>query len=608
MKRLLAIFLAVIMILALSACDAEYSNDLNGDLAAGIENGASVGGMKGDADAPAGGDDVVGGLGGDAVIPGVEDMVPDDYFDGDMEAAEEPGGADVDADGDDVQYPSAGLLTAGEWKDVENIEFWRALLNNNEWYQLMENRDLYANNVKVVNVKDSTGAPCYNAEVKLIAGDGSVLYTAKTDVVGNAYLFYNLNNEEKTPVKARVMGKIEHQLSGDITEIRINEKTEKVQALDLMLMIDTTGSMIDELSYLQRELEDVISRVAQSSSNTLSIRVSVNFYRDKSDDYVILPFNFTDNIDEAVRSLKAQSANGGGDYPEAVHVALDNAVYQHQWREDAVKLMFFVLDAPPHTEQEINGINAQMQKAVLKAADMGIRIIPVASSGVDRETEFLLRSYAAMTGGTYVFLTNHSGIGGDHLEPTIGEYDVEPLNECLIRVISEYCGLSKRGENKDEKKEMDTDYLVSYAGWSTDKLINDTARNKDKLRDKGTAHLPIYTCRSIEQLNGFKSTYQEVFEMNSPWNEIPSFEDMTKGFDEEFFKSNALLLVYVEANTCTLRFGADSIVFTKYSVCVNVTQLNDPEECEDAMAGWLIAVPVSHDQLGNVIIYDAVMK
>jgi hypothetical protein len=49
-----------------------------------------------------------------------------------------------------------------------------------------------------------------------------------------------------------------------------------------------------------------------------------------------------------------------------------------------------------------------------------------------------------MTGGTYTFLTNHSGIGNDHLEPTIGDYEVEKLNDLMIRVIKEYCGISSK--------------------------------------------------------------------------------------------------------------------------------------------------------------------
>ena len=75
------------------------------------------------------------------------------------------------------------------------------------------------------------------------------------------------------------------------------------------------------------------------------------------------------------------------------------------------------------------------------AAEQGIRIIPVASSGVDGETEFLLRSWALMTGGTYIFITNDSGIGGGHKEAEVGEHTVEFLNECMIRVACEYCGI-----------------------------------------------------------------------------------------------------------------------------------------------------------------------
>jgi len=40
-----------------------------------------------------------------------------------------------------------------------------------------------------------------------------------------------------------------------------------------------------------------------------------------------------------------------------------------------------------------------------------------------------------------VFLTDHSGIGGKHLEPTTDEYKVEPLNELLVRIITEYTSI-----------------------------------------------------------------------------------------------------------------------------------------------------------------------
>ncbi len=73
-----------------------------------------------------------------------------------------------------------------------------------------------------------------------------------------------------------------------------------------------------------------------------------------------------------------------------------------------------------------------------KASAEGIRIIPIASSGVDKETEFLLRFMAINTNGTYTFLTNHSGIGNSHITPTIGQYQVEQLNDLMVRLIDEY--------------------------------------------------------------------------------------------------------------------------------------------------------------------------
>ena len=38
---------------------------------------------------------------------------------------------------------------------------------------------------------------------------------------------------------------------------------------------------------------------------------------------------------------------------------------------------------------------------------------------------------------SYVFLTDDSCIGGDHIEASVGDYKVEKLNELLIRILLE---------------------------------------------------------------------------------------------------------------------------------------------------------------------------
>ena len=354
---------------------------------------------------------------------------------------------DGDFSGDYVEgYPEsgtnaetkAGTLTAGEWKDAAALNDWRELLKKSEWDNYVKQRRINAADIISVKVLDGE-APCYNVTVKLLSGE-NVLFTAKTDIEGKANLFYNVMSRDEQPDAVQI-GENKISLNGK-TEIEASAGGAgiKVTALDLMLMIDTTGSMGDELEYIKTELKDVVARVSKAGEN-ISIRVSVNFYRDEGDDYIVKYYDFREDINECIAQLSEQYAYGGGDYPEAVHTALENAVTGHKWREDAVKLCFFVMDAPPHSESEIQGVNASLIKSVKAAAEQGIRIIPVASSGVDVDTEFVTRTFAVMTGGTYIFITNHSGIGGDHKEAEVGEHTVEYLNECMIRVTCEYCGI-----------------------------------------------------------------------------------------------------------------------------------------------------------------------
>ena len=60
-----------------------------------------------------------------------------------------------------------------------------------------------------------------------------------------------------------------------------------------------------------------------------------------------------------------------------------------------------------------------------------------------------MRSMAALTGGRHLFLTDDSGIGGEHKEPTIPCYVVTPLNDLMVRVISSHV-LGERVEAVDE--------------------------------------------------------------------------------------------------------------------------------------------------------------
>ena len=42
------------------------------------------------------------------------------------------------------------------------------------------------------------------------------------------------------------------------------------------------------------------------------------------------------------------------------------------------------------------------------------------------------------TGGTYVFLTDDSGIGNSHIKATVGDHKVEKLADLMVRLIKKY--------------------------------------------------------------------------------------------------------------------------------------------------------------------------
>ncbi|MBO4414202.1 MAG: VWA domain-containing protein [Clostridia bacterium] len=346
-----------------------------------------------------------------------------------------------------------GMMTGAEQYDVKDISKWRSMFvkdqNGDNWETFVKNRGLDGRLATVVSV-ECDGEPVYNIRVTLCRSDGTAIYEARTDMSGVAVLCCP-EKEYSGSLDVKIgdsiaLSDVDLKTSAALSA-SIGEKTEEVGKLDLMLMIDTTGSMGDELWYLQEELSDMVKRIA-GEDNALSVRTSVNFYRDEGDEYVVKYYDFRDDAEEAVRIIKEQNADGGGDYPEAVHTALDNAINGHVWRDDAVKLCYFVLDAPPHEESEIQGINGEIYKSIESAAKQGVRIIPVAASGINEETEFILRSFAVMTGGTYIFITDDSGIGLPHETPKVDDYTVEPLNECMIRVACRYCGVRYNAQQK----------------------------------------------------------------------------------------------------------------------------------------------------------------
>lgn len=362
------------------------------------------------------------------------------------------GKSDAPAPGTPAQpAPRAGLLTAGEWNDLHNWNrHWIDLLADGEIDAYENMYGFFPKQRYTVMLTNGQDFPVADAPVQLSNRRGEVLWESRTDNTGKAELWVDLFKNDKhadssefnvsflvngnwfTPAEALKPAK------KGINLFKTEADCKAPKNVDIVWAVDATGSMGDEIEYLKTELLDVIGR-AKGRNSDLSFRMGTVFYRDVSDAYITKSSGLSYDIAKTVDFIRKQSADGGGDYPEAVHSALEEAIYGQKWSEHAIaRICFLVLDASPHQSAEVN---ASLQKSIREAARLGIRIVPVTASGIQKDTEFLMKFFGLATNGTYVFLTDHSGIGGKHLEPTTDEYKVEPLNELLVRLITEYTSI-----------------------------------------------------------------------------------------------------------------------------------------------------------------------
>ena len=353
------------------------------------------------------------------------------------------------SDGDDPgeglggnQYYGSGVVTAGEWNDIEKWGFWSNLLANQDWAMYATYWHFYPRNFVCVEVVGADEAPVSGVKVALIK-DANTVWNAVSDNSGRAVLWASLYEDTITVDPAdyliEIAGNSYHNFEFtnlNSSEVKVNHYTvssNNVQnAIDVAFIVDATGSMGDEIAFLNADLKDIIQMVGQQC--TAQVRTGTVFYRDEGDDYVTKYSQFTADVNGTSQFIGKQQAEGGGDWPEAVHTALNVGVQSLGWNANAKgRVAFLFLDAPPHHEDDII---ADCQNAIARYAQMGIKVIPVAVSGIDKSVEYLIRSFAMATNGTYVFITN--GVGNEYIEATIGEYQVEKLRDIIARLIVSY--------------------------------------------------------------------------------------------------------------------------------------------------------------------------
>lgn len=183
------------------------------------------------------------------------------------------------------------------------------------------------------------------------------------------------------------------------------------RTVDIAFVVDTTGSMSEEISRLRQTIDQVVKLLDQTAQRP-KLRFGLVLYRDEGDAYVTKVHDFTTNA-AAFRKLVGQvAADGGGDNPEHVQAALAATVDELHWSDaPALRLAFLIGDAPPHLDYPVQQGNRPYLQSVDQARAKGIKFFTISSSGNDDVGEYVWRQLALLTRGKFIFITKGDALG-----------------------------------------------------------------------------------------------------------------------------------------------------------------------------------------------------
>jgi Mg-chelatase subunit ChlD len=209
--------------------------------------------------------------------------------------------------------------------------------------------------------------------------------------------------------------------------------------LDILFLLDSTGSMDDEISALQSSILSIADQIDHLRPRP-DLRFGLVTYRDRGDEYVVGKVDFTDHVRSFSDQLSQIRAAGGGDYPESLNEALHASIYNMDWREeDTIRLIFLVADAPPHLDY---GQDYDYAQEMAVALANGIKIFPIAASGTDDQAEYIFRQMAQFTQARFIFLTyeepgSSGGEPGDVSTMNVSSYGVQDLDDLVVRLVKD---------------------------------------------------------------------------------------------------------------------------------------------------------------------------
>ncbi|MDR1352626.1 MAG: VWA domain-containing protein [Treponema sp.] len=155
---------------------------------------------------------------------------------------------------------------------------------------------------------------------------------------------------------------------GDLVEkIEAVLAREKGKSVDLVICLDTTNSMKDDIDAVRENLIPMLEAIIREFKD---FKIGLVLYKDYNEEYLTRVIPFTRNFEAVRRNLNNIRVRGGRDIPEAVYEALYDGVTKYSWEAES-RLIVLIGDAPPHPRARGRITQEMVDQAV---AERGIKV------------------------------------------------------------------------------------------------------------------------------------------------------------------------------------------------------------------------------------------
>jgi len=269
--------------------------------------------------------------------------------------------------------------------------------------------------------------------------------------------------------------------------------------IEVSFVLDTTGSMSQLIGGAKQKIW-TIARQVVSGRPTPAIKLGLIGFRDRGDQYVTKVFDLSDDLDAVYGHLMDFQVGGGGDTPESVNQALNEAVTKVSWSKDpnTLKIIFLVGDAPPHMDYPDD---VKYPETVRLAKESGIVIIAI-QCGTYTATTSVWQDIARTSGGGFVQIDQS---GGMTRTSTPVDAELARVGSELNRTVVPYGNAARQSEVRSkgamaggadvdrlvylnvDRAEFGAKVVVTGEG----ELIWDVVNRKVKLEEIPDSDLPV---------------------------------------------------------------------------------------------------------------------